>query len=276
MIVFIENLAGLHIASHAPGLKQCWSIKIVRRDILQFMTPALRGHGPVVALPAQALRVLKPALSALQMPVVLQDPNCLAFRLGHRKEILSDGLLTEYLVEVLGVPVRRLHSILSAADMKAGSVPGCAIVGSNWLEFGSMSEASYRRHLEFLQRTYPDAIYYCHPKERNGWPEVVFGAAQVGRADRPLEAHLRSAGIPSRLVGVCSSSLLSLAAGGERIQVDLVRVPLSQFDGMRGEQVEVLKHPIRGVDAVNVRDLQDFLERKLTISGAAVNVVLQR
>jgi hypothetical protein len=45
---------------------------------------------------------------------------------------------------------------------------------------------------------------------------------------------------------------------------------------MRGVQVEVLKHPIGSVGAVNVRDLQDFLERKLTVSGAAVNVVLQR
>jgi hypothetical protein len=244
VILFIENLAGLHIASHAPGLRQPWSIKVVRRDILQFVTPALRGRGPVVALPARVLRVLKPALSALQVPVVLQDPNCLAFRLGHRKEILSDGLLTEYLVEVLGVPVRRLHSILSVADTKV--------------------------------RSYPDAIYYCHPRERNGWPEAVFGAAQVCRAGRPLEAHLRSAGIPSRLVGVCSSSLLSLAAGGDRSQVDLVRVPVEEFDGPRGEQVEVLRRPIRGVDAVSVSDLQDFLERKLTASGSAVKVVAQR
>ena len=55
---------------------------------------------------------------------------------------LSDGLLTEFAVRHLNVRVHKFYSMASAQQPAANLTDRCAIVGSNWLEFRSMSEAN--------------------------------------------------------------------------------------------------------------------------------------
>ncbi len=276
MIVFIENLAGLQIASYSPEFNNRWSIKIVDRKISGYATQALSGGGPVVMLPHPIIRWLKLLLSAVQIPVIQQDPNSLAFRVSLWKKVLSDGLLTEYLVGHLKVRVGQFYSIESAVCGPAVVVPGCAIIGSNWLEFGSMSVVAYRNHLGFLKMTYPAGLYYCHPKERNPWPETIFGAEFIVRSNEPVEAHLRRKGVPSLLVGVCSSSLLALVVGNEqRVCVDLIRIDRDAFDGVNADTVENLRTPINGVHRICVADLQQYLRQKLVDRQVKVKIVQQ-
>ncbi len=276
MFLFIENLAGLHIATHAPELARRRLVKFVTPGVMAYAEPALHAHGWVVTVPQSWVRVLKPLLSLTQLPVIQQDPYCWAFRIGPWKQVLSDGLLTEFIVKRLGAPVKRFYSIASVHDSGAATVPGCAIIGSNWLEFGSMTLQGYRAHLQFLQRRFPGAVYYCHPKERSDLPEQVFGAARVRRPDRPVEALLRAQGIPQRLVGVCSSSLLALAAGqGGRLQVDMVCLAPLQFDGPRGDSIYELRQPAGGMARVGVEDLQQFLAQELQACQVPVQRVEQ-
>ena len=138
VFLFVENLAGLDIATHAPELASRRLVKFVTPGVMAFAEPRFREHGWVVTLSAATVRVLKPLLSLLQFPVIQQDPLGWAFRLGIWKQVLSDGLLTEFIVKHLGAPVRRFYSLTTIRGGSAKVVPGCAIVGSNWLEFGSM------------------------------------------------------------------------------------------------------------------------------------------
>ena len=276
MFVFVENLAGLHIVTHCPELASRRLIKFATPYVMSFAEPAFRRNGWVVSLQPPWLRVLKPLLSLLQLPVIQQDPYALAFKLGIWKQVLSDGLLTEFIVKHLKAPVKRFYSLTSAQGGRSQGVAGCAIIGSNWLEFGSMSRLAYRAHLEFLQQSYPEALYYCHPKEGSELPEQVFGATHVRRPDRPVEALLRAQGIPERLVGVCSSSLLALSVGGTQgVRVDLVCLEPQQFDGKNGDKVYTFSKPSGGRSSVRVADLQAFLVQELASCQVQVQQVQQ-
>jgi hypothetical protein len=271
VILFVENLAGLDIATHAPELARRRLLKITTPQVLAYAEPGFRERGWVLALAPSRLRILKPLLSLLQLPVIQQDPFGKSFRLGAWKQVLSDGLLTEYIVKRLGAPVRRFYSLASIRSGAGHIVPGHAIVGSNWLEFGSMSLEAYRAHLEFLNRQYPEAPYYCHPKERRGVAEDVFGPGRVKRPDRPVEAWLRAHGIPACIVGVCSSSLLSLAvAHPGQVRIELVTLQPQQFDGPQGDTIYTMKRPATGQSRVSVGDLQQFLHDELRSCGVSV------
>jgi hypothetical protein len=276
VFLFVENLAGLDIATHAPELARRRLVKFATPGVMAFAEPSFSEHGWVVTLPATLVRVLKPLLSLLQLPVIQQDPLGWAFRLGMWKQVLSDGLLTEFIVKRLGVPVRRFYSLTSIRGGSVNVVPGCAIVGSNWLEFGSMSLTAYEAHLQYLARSYPEGLYYCHPKERSQVPEQVFGAKRVRRPDRPIEALLRSQGIPELLVGVCSSSLLSLAVVQvSQIRIELVCLELGIFDGPQADCVYRMKLPDGGHSTISVGDMQHFLLAELDMLGVAVRAMHQ-
>jgi hypothetical protein len=276
VFLFVENLAGLDIATHAPELARRRLIKFATSAVMAFAEPSFSERGWVVTLPSTLVRVLKPLLSLLQLPVIQQDPLGWAFRFGIWKQVLSDGLLTEFIVKRLGVPVRQFYSLTSIRGGIAIVVPGCAIVGSNWLEFGCMSLDAYNTHLQHLARSYPDGLYYCHPKERSQLPEQVFGAERVRRPDLPIEALFRNQGIPELVVGVCSSSLLSLAvARASPIQIELVCLEPGAFDGPQADCVYRMKLPDGGHRAISVGDIQHFLLAELDVLGVAVRATHQ-
>lgn len=275
VFLFVENLAGLDIATHAPELASRRLVKFVTPGVMAFAEPRFREHGWVVTLSAATVRVLKPLLSLLQLPVIQQDPLGWAFRLSMWKQVLSDGLLTEFIVKHLGAPVRRFYSLTSIRGGSAKVVPGCAIVGSNWLEFGSMSLAAYEAHLRYLAQSYPGGLYYCHPKEVSQVPEQVFGADRVRRPDRPIEALLRNQGIPELVVGVCSSSLLSLAvAPASPIRIELVCLEPGAFDGPQADCVYQMNLP-GGHRNISVGDIQHFLLAELGALGVTVGATYQ-
>lgn len=276
MIVFIENLTGVQIVSSSNELLAQWSIKVVGSNLFPWIGNALSGNGPVVVASRGVIRWLKLGASLLQLPVIQQDPLSMAFRFNLWRRVLSDGLLTEYLVEVLRVRVGKMYSISSAINGSSPVVSDCAIIGSNWLEFGMMTEASYLCHLAYLSRLYPTANYYCHPKERSSNPEKVFGVTRVVRPSEPIEGYLRKKGVPCQLVGVCSTSLLALAIGNDApVAVDLIRISLGNFDGRTADIVESLRRPIRGVRKISVDDLQRFLLAKLQARNVPVNLIEQ-
>lgn len=270
-------MAGLYIASFSSVLAGRWSVKVVGGPIARFAPPELSSHGPVIAVPVVLMRLLKPLFGLAQLPVVLQDPNGLAFRLSSWRRVLSDGLLTEFLIANSCVNVKRFYSLRDVVCKHADVRAGYGIIGSNWLEHGAMSVSAYRRHLQFLCERYPDANYYCHPKERSSVPEEVFGAAHVRRLCQPVETHLWKEGIPQTLIGVCSSSLLNLALGrAGRVCVELIVIPAEGFDGVRGDTIEVLRVPVDGRHRISVGDIQTFLKDTLEAQHVTVSVRAQQ
>lgn len=274
MFLFIENLAALHIATHNEELRARRLVKFVSDTVLPYAEPGFSEHGLVVALPQKWIRLLKPVLSLTQLPVIQQDPFARAYRFNIWKQMISDGLLTEYLVRKLGIHARTFYSITSVSLSAVDSSGRCALVGSNWLEHGSMTEPNYRQHLAFLKSQYPDATYFCHPRERSSWPEKIFGSTQVERPKLPLEAHFRKNGLPAHLVGVCSTSMLALAVGSQgKMKVDVVVLEPSQYDGPVSDEIFTIRQ--RGQTAVRVciQQLQDLLFDDLMRSGVPVRRV---
>lgn len=272
MIIFIENLCGLQIAAYSPQLRRYRSLKIMRKAIATYRPVTLRG--PTLSLPPQALRWLKFILGVMQFPIIQQDPYALAFRFNIWKRLLSDGMLTEFLTERYAAKSNEFYSVMSVDPVQCRVVDDCAIIGSNWLEYGSMSPQSYRRHLELLNREYPTAKHYCHPREQNRIPEEVFGSSRTIRLTEPVECHMWRDGIPSRLVTVCSSAVLSVVLGvTDGVDVDLVEPAEAHFDGPTGDAIKYTKRVETGARRISVGDLSRLLRERLARRGVAVRVV---
>lgn len=272
MMIFLENAAGMQILLTEPALRRRWMVKIALANMAKFAEALRASPGPVFFVAPEAQRWVKFFAGIAQLPIFQQAPTALAFRFNFWKYLISDGLMTEYAVSRLGLRARRFYSILDAR-IRAPIINETCIVGSHWAEFGSMSEAHYRRHLEYLGKQYPSGIYYCHPREYSRAPEEVFGPERVRRLNEPIEHHCSQRGVPRTLVAVCSSSLLSLARLADcRAEVELVVVAPQWFDGHKGDIVEQFRKPFGGVSRIVIADIQQFIVEKLRDWGVAVTV----
>lgn len=264
VIVFAENAAAVMLLHLDRDLTRAHLLVLCNGLLKRYFTGKPINNHRVVFFSTAALRWLKLILGALQFPIVQQDPMCLAYRLNRAKALLSDGLMTEVLVAMGGIAPKKFFSVAKIERKRFDVVDGVGIVGANWLEFGSMQEASYVRHLRFLSDRYPSAVYYCHPKEASQIPEQVFGAQRVCRPSFPLEVHFEKHGIPRKIVGVLSTSILVVSlAAKDRIDVDLIVLQHRDFDGPKGDVMEPLDARIGPTWDLRVPDTQGFLLSKL-------------
>lgn len=139
-----------------------------------------------------------------------------------------------------------------------------------------MKEETYLRHLKYLQKIYPSARYYCHPRELTNLPESVFGKDMTQRPDRPLECHFAEVGFPSRLVGVCSTSLVTLPClVSEDMDVDIITLSLSEFDGPKGDLLQLVDSPTGTKLKLNISRMQDYLLCQLKGRTKSVRTIQQ-
>jgi hypothetical protein len=276
LVAFLESLGPMLLATSHQRLRDQWMIKFVLRRNERFISPSLRQCGPVVVVGETAMRWLRMAAGLVQLPVAQQSTLSASYRLNLWKYLISDGLLTEYLVERMSEPVGRFYSMHDVGPENANLVGTTAIIGSNWQEFGCMNRAAYEAHLRFLKSRHPDAIYFCHPKEASSAPESIFGVDYVRRPNEPVEIHLRDKGIPRLLVGVCSSAMLSIPSGHpQHVAVELIELQSLDFNGPAGDVVQRFSPPLRGISEITVGDLQNYLGDALEAMGVAVNRVRQ-
>jgi hypothetical protein len=274
MVFFIENLTGLEILASSSEFSSRKFIAFVNGNISNYISEDLRCRGFFIILGSRFMRIYRLLFSLLQFPVVLQDPTSLSYRCNLWGNVISDGLLTEFLFYFLRVPIKRFRSI-EIIKVEGEIIDVHAIIGTNWFEFGSMTESSYLKHLLFLKKKFPDAIYYPHPREKSPYPEEIFGE-YFKRPNMPLESWFRKTGIPRRITSVCSTSLLLVAASNVgRTSVDLVCIEESCFDGPRGSILENFKRPINGLDSLTVGDTQKFLLSRFRRLGITCNLVAQ-
>lgn len=263
------------VAARHEGLLGRWMIKVVPKHLAPFIPDELRAaKGAVILVDLQTLRWVRLLAGLAQIPLVQQSPFALSFTRNAWRLLISDGLLTEFFVDRLGVRPRTFYSMQQTRSSATPLLDATAIVGSNWLEFGCMSEASYVAHLTFLRDRYPGATYYCHPMEANTLPEAVFGVARVARPSMPVEILLRRTGEAGRVVGVCSSVLLNLALSWPAsIRIDLIDIAPEWLDGPTGDRLQVLDPPLKGLDHIRIIDLQDYLLDLLSDKGVKVEAV---
>jgi hypothetical protein len=276
LVAFLESLGPMLLATRHQRLRDQWMIKFVLKRNERFISPSLRQCGPVVVVGETAMRWLRMAAGLAQLPVAQQSTLSASYRRNLWKYLISDGLLTEYLVERMGEPVGRFYSMHDVVPENAALVRMTAIIGSNWQEFGCMNQSTYETHLHFLRSRYPDAVYFCHPREISSAPETIFGVDNVRRPNVPVEIHLRDTGIPCLLVGVCSSAMLSIPGGNpQHVAVELIELQSRDFNGPTGDVVQRFSPPLRGLSEITVGDLQNYLEDALEGMGVSVTRVQQ-
>jgi hypothetical protein len=273
VIVFIENFFGVYVVSSSTYLNSRNVIKIIDKKLCNSGLPISIFNGPTIILDNGKLKILKRVFSIIQMPVIQQDPLSKNFKFNLWKMVLSDGLLTDCLVKNLKTKPRQFYTVRPDIIDITPATRSDAIIGSNWLEFGSMTQSSYVDHLHWLALHYPQAVYFCHPKEKNDWPERVFGESRIVRSSVPIELYFGQTGYPERIISVCSSSLLSIGMLRRKcISVEIVVPHQKIYDGLVGDRVnEAPTGQLSSVD-VRVSDLQSYVAASLRTAGVNLKI----
>ncbi len=276
MFFFIENLTGLEIIiNFRKDNPNKFYIIIIDNRLSCFLPSNIDNIGFLIRINQPYFKFFKVMLGLLQFPVVLQDPTSLIHRFNFWKRIISDGLLTEYLYTSLNVPIKVFYSI-ELIKIEAPIIDLHAIIGTNWFEFGSMTESSYIYHLHFLKSNFPDAVYFPHPKEVNPHPFKIFGPNNCLRPNEPLETWFRNSGIPSKVTSVCSTSLVMLGMNNiGALSVNLISINNRHFDGFKRNILESFNKPIKEVSCLTVTDVQEFIISILKFCKVKYNIIYQ-
>lgn len=276
MIVFVENAYALVILKLDKKLRESTFFFVVYESLRSMGASKILPSGRVWYASADSIRYLKAVLGALQLPIVQPDPLGIAFALNHWKMLISDGLLTEMLIEKGVAKPRAFYSVHGTADSSVHTSKTPLIIGSNWLEHGSMTEQQYVEHLRFIHERYPRAIYVRHPREISQVPESVFGAERIVKPDLPIDLYCLNEGIPEQIIGVCSTCMLVLpmmALG--RIDVDLIVLDRKHLSGPKAGILQKVHVKGRPPETIHVEDMQRFLIRRLDGVARTIKIVQQ-
>lgn len=273
LIVFIENFFGLYVVYSSSYLSSKKVVRIADKKLAIGDVYLNQLRGRTIFLDSRNLKILKRVCALLQFPIVQQDPLSKNFRFNLWKMILSDGLLTDCLVEDLNIKARRFYSVRTDTADDSPAVNMTAIIGSNWLEFGSMTKKAYSDHLRWMASHYSNAVYFCHPKERNGLPESIFGKSRVVHPNMPVELYFAQNGFPEKLVSVCSSSMLSIGLLRRcRMEMEMIVLASDNYDGSVHDSVYEMPNGKSGRGATTISDIQEYLERRLRQAGVPLSI----
>lgn len=273
LIIFIENFFGLYVTHSSSYLSSKKFVRIIDSNLNISARYLNKFEGKTFFLNSGTLKLLKRACALLQVPIIQQDPLSKNFRFNLWKMILSDGLLTDCIVEKLNIKMGRFFTVCTDTTNDAPALNMTAIIGSNWLEFGSMTEETYSNHLRQMADHYPNAVYFCHPRERNGLPESIFGKFRVVHSNMPVELYFALNGFPKKLVSVCSSSMLSIGLLRRgSMDMEMIVLPSNIYDGSMRDRVYEVQGSKSGGFSIRVADIQDYLRRRLQKAGAQLSI----
>jgi hypothetical protein len=278
MIIFVENSYALVILKLNHQLRENATLFIVFDRLVFVGAKEIIPKNRSVFVSAFAIRCLKVIIGLLQFQMVQPDLLGFAYKINKTKSIISDGLLTEIIIDKCAIKPKYFYTLETQKKVKIETVEKTIIIGSNWVEFGSMSSENYMLHLQFLRNRYPEAIYFRHPRETGSEPEFVFGKLQVDQPTLPIELHCLKNGIPRKIIGVCSTSLLSmpsLAPGC--VDVDQIILENNFYDGPKGSNIFTKKNKNKNESEViiNVKNINEFLSMKLKIVSRKYRKVMQ-
>lgn len=128
---------------------------------------------------------------------------------------LPDGQLTQILIDKNILPPRRFLSIQTTSDsLDALSFDLHVndrlniIIGSNWVEFGSMTLQSYIKYISSLSKLFPGYSYKSHPSED---PSHAANYFPIINTELPLELFILEHGFPCHTVTSGSSATFFLS-----------------------------------------------------------------
>lgn len=228
-LVFIESACPAFLASYSKG-----DFFIYTKYSSQF---ALSNQGMLVVSKFW-MKALKILAALFRFPCTFQSGFGLAYRLSKNKSVISDGLLTEWLYQRRHIQPKFFISVAHlepSFNVKAGTQ---LIVGSNWYEFGTLSQKKYEALLHAWNQAYPNACYFPHPKENRLIARKIFNDRLI-EAGESIESYCKKNGIPSYIIGMGSTAMASLGMlAASNLTIELVTIESDDCDGKNGDVLD--------------------------------------
>lgn len=264
MVVFVENAFALVILKFNARLREDTAWFFVYDRLKPLGAMQILPQSRVRFVSARAIRWLKAGLGLLQLPIVQPDPLGFSYAVNRFKLLISDGLLTEMLVDKQLVQPSVFYSMPDDGNEDVPTSETPLIIGSNWVEHGSMTPAQYVEHLQFMRDRYPRAVYIRHPRELGSTPEHVFGSRHTLRPELPIDLHCFKKGVPEKIIGVCSTSMLALPMMARgRIDVDIVLLDPQHLGGPKAGRLQQVEVKGRPSEVIDITQMQEYLAGKL-------------
>ncbi|MBI2274136.1 MAG: hypothetical protein HYU70_10100 [Bacteroidetes bacterium] len=179
-----------------------------------------------VIVPRFLFKYIKFFFSITPFSCIYQGGFGIVFNSYKKKRIISDGILTEWLVRQGYIQPDEFISVENIKSEIPVQNSDEVILGNNFFEFGNFTFETYQAYLLFLKTTYPNALYFPHPRETSDLPSKIFKEKLIETSDN-IETYYRKRGeMPGCLIGFIGStaiaSLGKLAIGTINIESIIV------------------------------------------------------
>jgi hypothetical protein len=209
------------------------------------------------------MRYLKMLCALFRFPCTFQGGFGVAYRLSKNKSVISDGILTEWLYKKGYIKPENFISLTSIEPglMVKGNTQ--LILGNNWYEFGTFSLQRYEVYLKILNKSYPDAYYYPHPKEGREMPRKYFGPKLIESTDN-IESYCSKNGVPPYLIGFLGSTAMATLGklAKSNITIDAIKFESNDCDGPIGAVTDPFLEKKLGIK-ITLSDLEKTVEEIL-------------
>lgn len=225
-LVFIESACPAFLSIYANG-----DLYIYTTYSVQF-APADQNK---LTVPLFLIRYLKIAAAILRFPCTFQGAYGVAYQFSKRKEVISDGLLTEWLHQQSHIRPDKFISVANLESKFPVDSDKQLIIGSNWYEFGTMSLRKYEALLRAWNEKYPLAYYFPHPKERRDIAKKIFGNRLI-ESNQSIEPYCIKNSIPGHIIGLGSTAMATLGKlASSEVKIEIVSIDPRHCDGRNGD-----------------------------------------
>ena len=228
-LVFIESACSAFLSSYSRG-----DFFIYTKYASKFAP----GGQRILVVSIFWMRYLKIMGALLRFPCTFQSGFGVAYRLSKSKSIISDGLLTEWLHQKGYIQPDDFTSVANLKPSFNVKSDIQLIIGSNWYEFGTLSLKKYEALLCAWNRTYPNAYYFPHPKEKRSLARRVFEGRLI-ETNETIEQYCKKNGVPSHVIGIGSTALASLGIlATSNLIIELVTIAPHECDGRNSDVLD--------------------------------------
>ncbi len=263
-LVFIESACPAFLSKRSNG-----SLFIYTEGASKFAPAGQR----LIVVSTFLMRYLKILGALFRFPCTFQGGFGIAYELSKTKSVISDGILTEWLIKKGHIKPTEFISVTNLVSHLNVNANDQLIIGSNWYEFGTFSLKRYEEYLRALNQAYPEALYFPHPKEGREIPKKIFGIKLI-EFDRGIETYCVQNGLPGKIIGFLgSTAMASLGkSANSMVKIDAINIDASICDGPVGDISDPFLLKKRSI-RVTLQDLEDTV---VDIMGFAPHVTITK
>lgn len=263
-LVFIESACPAFLSKFSNG-----SLFIYTEESSKFTPVGQR----VIVVTSFLMRYLKILGALFRFPCTFQSGFGIAYQLSRNKSVISDGILTEWLFKQGYIKPNEFISVVNLVSNLNVNTNEQLIMGNNWYEFGTFSLKRYEEFLRALNKAYPEARYFPHPKEGCEIPRRIFGEKMI-QFQGGIEVYCEQNSLPGHIIGFLgSTAMVSLGKlANSKLTIDAININASVCDGPAGELTDPSLLKKRSI-LITLRDLAETAEDILKF---APNVAIKK